>query len=295
MGGTLCDLINRIDPQLMFWIRLPMMAIVVSLWTLAMLTPFLALAILNRLVPWRPWRVMSERALADIGTFWARGSRQLFRLTHRLQWDIDPLPEIARDQSVLLICNHQSWVDVPVLMHVFAGRVPFFRFLIKRSLLWLPFLGWVFKALHFPALSRGNGRRAPHEPTDLERIRMSCEHYKRVPVTLAIFPEGTRFTPDKQRRQNSPYQNLLKPRSGGTTIAMLAMREQLAGILDVTIDYQGHTPTFLDLLGGRMPPIRVHVDWLPCPTGSQVEAEFQTLVVPWLNDRWALKDTQLNH
>ena len=259
-----------------------------------MLAPFLLLATLNRLIPWHPWRVASERALANIGTFWARGGRQLFRLTHRLEWHIDPVPEIPHDRSVLLLCNHQSWVDVPVLMHVFAGRVPFFRFLIKRSLLWLPLLGWVFKALHFPALNRGNGRRNPNEPTDLERIRTSCEHYRRVPVTLAIFPEGTRFKPEKQLKQNSPYQHLLKPRSGGTTMAIIAMREQLAGILDVTIDYQGHRPSFIDLLSGRMPPIRVHIDWLECPEQTVPEAEFQSVVMPWLNDRWARKDALLN-
>lgn len=279
---------------MMYWIRLPVMALVVFVWTLAVLVPFLSLAILNRLVPWRPWRVASERALANIGTTWARVGRQMFRITHRLQWHIDPIPPIPRKQSLLLICNHQSWVDVPVLMHVFAGHVPFFRFLIKRSLLWLPFLGWVFKALHFPALSRGNGHRAPNEPSDLERIRISCGHYQRVPVTLAIFPEGTRFSPEKKIRQNSPYHQLLKPRSGGTLIAMMAMREQLTGILDVTIDYQGHTPTFLDLLGGRMPPIRVHINWLDCPAETEQEADFKNVVVPWLNARWALKDTHLN-
>jgi len=277
----------------MFWIRLLFASTLVLSWTLAMLVPFLSLAILNRLIPWHPWRVASERALANIGTFWARGGRQLFRLTHRLQWQIDPVPDIPRNDSVLLVCNHQSWVDVPVLMHVFAGRVPFFRFMIKRSLLWLPLLGWVFKALHFPALNRGNGRRAANEPTDLERIRTSCEHYKRVPVTLAIFPEGTRFTPEKQLKQNSPYQHLLKPRSGGTSMAIIAMREQLAGILDVTIDYQGHRPSFMDLLGGRMPPIRVHIEWLECPEPTADDSEFQSLVVPWLNERWTHKDTQL--
>lgn len=279
----------------MFWIRFSITSILVFAWTLLTLVPFLGLAILNRLIPWRPWRVTTERALACIATQWARVSRQLFRLTHRLRWEIDPVPEMDPKRSVLLLCNHQSWVDVPVLMQVFAGRIPFFRFLIKRSLLWLPLLGWVFKALHFPALNRSNGRRAPHEPTDLERIRTSCEHYKRVPVTLAIFPEGTRFTAEKQRKQNSPYQHLLKPRSGGTTIAMIAMREQLAGILDVTIDYQGHTPSFFDLLGGRMPPVRVHIDWLVCPEATASEAEYQAVVVSWLNARWVHKDQLLNH
>lgn len=278
----------------MFWIRLILTSTLVFTWTVTMLVPFLLLAALNRLIPWHPWRVASERALANIGTFWARGGRYLFRLTHQLDWQIDPVPDIPHNQSVLLLCNHQSWVDVPVLMHVFAGRVPFFRFMIKRSLLWLPLLGWVFKALHFPALNRGNGRRSPHEPTDLERIRTSCEHYKRVPVTLAIFPEGTRFKPEKQLKQNSPYQHLLKPRSGGTSMAITAMREQLAGILDVTIDYQGHRPSFLDLLGGRMPPIRVHIDWLECPLPNSEDSEFQAQAVQWLNERWAHKDRQLS-
>lgn len=270
-------------------------SVLVLLLTLTALAPFLTLAILNRLVPWRPWRVATERALAGIATTWARLGRQLFGFTHRLQWHIDPLPIIKPKQSVLLLCNHQSWVDVPVLMHVFAGHVPFFRFLIKRSLLWLPLLGWVFKALHFPALSRNGSRRSANEPTDLERIRTSCEHYKRVPVTLAIFPEGTRFKAEKQRKQNSPYQHLLKPRSGGTTMAMIAMREQLAGILDVTIDYQGHIPSFLDLLGGNMPPVRVHIDWLVCPDATPDESEYQSVVAPWLNARWAHKDQLLHH
>ncbi|GIT03467.1 MAG: hypothetical protein CM1200mP28_07260 [Deltaproteobacteria bacterium] len=34
---------------------------------------------------------------------------------------------------------------------------------------------------------------------------------------MLIYAEGTRFTPEKHRRKNSPYKNLLKPRAGGNT------------------------------------------------------------------------------
>ncbi len=77
------------------------------------------------------------------------------------------------------------------------------------------------------------------------------------------FLEGTRFTPEKQQQQQSPFQHLLKPKAGGISFVLNAMGEHLHKLLDVTIYYPKGTPTFWDYISGKVHDIKVRVRVLP--------------------------------
>ncbi|MDT9081586.1 acyltransferase, partial [Escherichia coli] len=62
---------------------------------------------------------------------------------------------------------------------------------------------------------------------DMDTTRQACAKFRNLPVLVLNFLEGTRFTPAKHARQASPYQHLLKPKSGGFAFAMSAFGEQL--------------------------------------------------------------------
>src|SRR5690606_17029029 len=108
-------------------------------------------------------------------------------------------------------------------------------------------------------------RNADHGRRDLDATRRDYEKFRKIPVAVMNFVEGTRFTPDKHARQASPYRHLLKPKSGGVAYVLDAMDDALHGILDVTIAYPGGRPTMLDLMGGRVPEVRVSVRQRPLP------------------------------
>jgi 1-acyl-sn-glycerol-3-phosphate acyltransferase len=59
------------------------------------------------------------------------------------------------------------------------------------------------------------------------------------------FLEGTRFTPAKHAKQQSPYRHLLKPKAGGIALALNAMGDKFRAILDVTIVYPDGAPGFM--------------------------------------------------
>jgi 1-acyl-sn-glycerol-3-phosphate acyltransferase len=83
----------------------------------------------------------------------------------------------------VLVGNHQSALDIPVLMLALDGNV---RFLAKRSLFWIPIVGWVMKIAGFPAIDRGSARRTrPELDAALARIPRERNCW-------IIFPEGTR-------------------------------------------------------------------------------------------------------
>ena len=112
------------------------------------------------------------------------------------------------------------------------------------------------------------------------------------------FVEGTRFTPAKHDKQQSPFKHLLKPKAGGVGFVLSAMGEQLSSIVNVTIVYPGGDTSFWHFLCGRIKEIRILVEKLPVSKeilGDYVEdKEHQARFQVWLNSLWTAKDRLLD-
>ncbi len=90
--------------------------------------------------------------------------------------------------NYVIAANHSSLLDIPVLM----GWLPFrFRFLAKRELLQVPFIGWYLRHDGHLLVDR-KSLRSSIESTN-ECARLIREKH----LSVLIFPEGTR-TPDGQ-------------------------------------------------------------------------------------------------
>lgn len=50
--------------------------------------------------------------------------------------------DLRQDTSYLVVSNHQSWVDIPALIQVFNRRTPYFKFFLKKELIWVPSSAW---------------------------------------------------------------------------------------------------------------------------------------------------------
>jgi len=108
------------------------------------------------------------------------------------------------------------------------------------------------------------------------------------------FVEGTRFTNEKHRSQQSPYAHLLKPRAGGIAFVLGSMGEQIHRVLDVTIVYPDGVASFWALLCGNIRKIKVRVRSLPVSPellGDYVNNQpFRLGLQRWLNNIWAEKN-----
>ncbi|CAM5512552.1 acyltransferase [Rhodanobacter lindaniclasticus] len=252
------------------------------------------------IVPVRAFRQACSRALVAVAESWIGVNNMLFGVFTRMRWQVDGLAGLRRDGNYLVLCNHQSWVDIPVLQKVFNRRIPFLRFFLKQELIWVPLLGQAWWALDFPFMKRYSPQTLLRHPElqgkDREATRRACEKFRHMPVSVMNFAEGTRFTPAKHDAQHSPFRYLLRPKAGGVAFVLDAMGEALHAILDVTIVYPYGPCTIADLIAGRVREVRVHVRERPLQReliGSYDEdAAFRGRVKAWMNTLWSEKDAQ---
>jgi 1-acyl-sn-glycerol-3-phosphate acyltransferase len=261
------------------------------------------LGVLKFIIPFRPWRRLCSRMAGLIGiswTFFNDGVTWLARLT---TFDVQGLEGLNKNQSYLVVSNHQSWVDIYVLFHALSGKIPLLRFFLKRQLLWVPFLGLGCWGADMPFVHRYSKQDLEKRPElkgkDFVKTKKLCEKFKGLPVSILNFSEGSRSTPEKRAQQGSPYRHLLKPKSGGTAFVLGSMGDQLDALLDVTIVYQGGTKTIWEFLSGRVPKILVRIRALPIPPEfvgrDYMEDEaFREAFQAWMRDLWAQKDVQID-
>jgi len=202
------------------------------------------------------------------------------KLFTKTKINVTGLEKLEKKQWYLVISNHQSWVDIVVLQRILHGKVPFLKFFLKRELIYVPLLGMAWWALDFPFMKRYSQsfiKKNPHlKGKDVETTQKACAKFRHKPVSIMNFIEGTRFTPEKHQKQNSPFQHLLKPKAGGIGFVLTAMGDQLNKVLDITIYYPEGIPTFGDFLSGRIKDISVAID---------IKEVDQSIVGDYVNDR----------
>ena len=192
-------------------------------------------ALLKLLLPVAAVHRAADRALNALASAWvAVNNAWIAAVRPTARWDVQGVEGLHPRGWYLVSSNHQSWVDILVLQRIFHGHIPFLKFFLKQQLIWVPVIGLAWWALDFPFMKRGRGHGA--RSSDLQTTREACETFKRIPTSVINFVEGTRFTPAKQARQNSPYRHLLKPKIGGLGTALATMGEQFEALLDVTLE-----------------------------------------------------------
>ncbi|MDE2402362.1 MAG: acyltransferase [Burkholderiales bacterium] len=267
-----------------------------TLNTVIMCTSLIPFALAKLLLPFRSVRRVADvvnNALADI---WVNNNGLWINAVGRTQWQVTGASGFKRYGWYLVSSNHQSWVDILVLQKVFGGKIPLLKFFIKKELIYVPIIGLAWWALDFPFMSRKGGKASAAK--DLETARKACEKFRVVPTSVISFLEGTRFTPAKHDQQRSPYQHLLKPKTGGIAMALATMGEQFDAMLDVTIVYPDGVPTFTDLICGKLHHVIVDVRQIQIPTDLKTDPgndpTYRARLQTWINGLWAAKDRHLD-
>ncbi len=84
-------------------------------------------------------------------------------------------------KACIVVCNHSSWLDIPILGSSLPGQI---RFLAKRELAKIPLLGWFIQLAGHPTIDRANHRLA-HQ--DIQLVKRCALREGFSPV---VFPEG---------------------------------------------------------------------------------------------------------
>ncbi|WP_211824562.1 acyltransferase [Kistimonas asteriae] len=278
-------------------------ALLLGLNTLLLCLPLILFSASRFLIPVKSWHRFSTKSCIVIAEFWITLNSGWMKLTRPMQWQIKGLDDLKKDGWYLVTCNHQSWADIFIVQHLLNRRIPMLKFFIKQELIWAPIIGQCWWALDFPFMKRYSKAYLEKHPEkrgeDLRATRKACEKFQEVPVSIFNFMEGTRYTETKHKLQQSPFRHLLKPRAGGTGFVLGAMGSQLKTMINITISYNGTTPSFWGFLCGKGDTVSVTIEQLPIPDhylGKDYsnDAAFREQFQTWVNTLWTDKDNLLD-
>lgn len=269
--------------------------------TVLHVVPLLLLTLVRMVLPVPALRRGVGRASVWIAESWLSFNGWLWGAFTRTRWTVEGVDNLSPRENYLVVCNHQSWIDIPALQKIFNRRIPFMRFFLKSQLIWVPLLGPAWWALDFPFMKRHSREELERRPelrsTDRDSTRRACEKFRHVPVAIMNFTEGTRFTPAKHDAQGSPYRHLLRPKAGGVAFVVDAMGDAIRNMLDVTIVYPDGAGSMMDMIAGRIREIRIHVRQLAIPEGMRGDYEndtaFRERFQAWINQLWTEKDERI--
>ncbi|KAL7324859.1 1-acylglycerol-3-phosphate O-acyltransferase [Mucor circinelloides] len=92
------------------------------------------------------------------------------------------------DQAAIYVCNHQTVMDIMFMGNVFPKRA---AVVAKKSIRWVPFLGWFMILSKTIFLDRGNRDNA------IKQARQAAIDIHRKKMGVWIYPEGTRSNSGK--------------------------------------------------------------------------------------------------
>jgi 1-acyl-sn-glycerol-3-phosphate acyltransferase len=125
---------------------------------------------------WLPYRYRFAMARG-----WARG---LFRVLERLcglKFVVEGRERIPPGAHIVMSNHASAWETIAQFV-IFPPHV----WVLKRELLWIPFVGWGLKVLRPIAINRGEGHRSVNQVVEQGKARLADG------LWIIVFPEGTR-------------------------------------------------------------------------------------------------------
>ncbi len=122
---------------------------------------------------------LSRRLIHWSAILWARS---IIAVTPVWKMRAEGIKNIDPKKTYLIVCNHQSMLDILIV----AAKLPvLFKFLAKKELFDVPFLGWHMKLAKYIPVDRSN-RTSRHQAL------VDLSDWLKKGASVLFFPEGTR-------------------------------------------------------------------------------------------------------
>lgn len=115
-------------------------------------------------------------------SLWARTILWWLRVTCNIRYQVHGMEHLPAHPSVIL-AKHQSAWETLAFQLIFPPQV----YVMKQSLLWIPFFGWGLAMTSPIAIDRSAGRKALKKLVSLGKARLKAG------LWVVVFPEGTRI------------------------------------------------------------------------------------------------------
>ncbi len=133
---------------------------------------------------WLPYR-----AQFAIARSWARILFWVLEHLCGLKYVVEGRERIPNGNHIVMSNHTSAWETVAQFL-IFPPQV----WVLKRELLWIPFVGWGLKLLRPIAINRGEGHRSVNQVIEQGKARL------RDGLWIIIFPEGTRVVAGETRK-----------------------------------------------------------------------------------------------
>lgn len=129
------------------------------------------------------------RAQFLMGRAWARSVLWLLRVLCGLSYTVEGTERIPPGNHIVMSNHTSSWETIAHFV-LFPPQV----WVLKRELLWIPFVGWGIAALRPISINRGAGHRAVNQVLEQGSERLADG------LWVVVFPEGTRVVAGEHRK-----------------------------------------------------------------------------------------------
>tara|TARA_B100001094_G_C18072745_1_gene740966 strand:- start:83 stop:970 length:888 start_codon:yes stop_codon:yes gene_type:complete len=266
---------------------------------------FGTLAIVNIpriIIPLNTFKVALSKFSNTLGDLTVYGLKLIMLLMHGNTIQIiSKNDNFDKTKWYMAMSNHQSWADIFVLLVSANYKMPLLKFFMKKELWWIPFIFLANKTLNMPFVNRHSKEAIEKDPSlrtkDYENTLISCKRFLRSPSTIFSYAEGTRLTEEKYKNQQSPYKNLLIPKTGGMATALSAM-PKIDILLDYSVVYQSNKRDAWSFLTGEMKNVKILIKEYIIPENlkgknysndNQYREDFKK----WIESIWAQKDIDI--
>jgi len=145
-----------------------------------------------------PVRIPNREKLVHAQCFWWADA--LIALNSYWKLSVEGLENIDHSRTYVIVANHQSLADIII---IYKARM-YFKWVAKRELLKVPFIGGLLWVNDHVLLDRGNY-------SSIKYVYKQAAKWLRSGVSMLFFPEGTRSSTDKMNEfQNGAFKLAIK-------------------------------------------------------------------------------------
>ena len=124
-----------------------------------------------------------------VASFYTRILLAWVRWTCGIRYEVDGWENVPRSPTIIMAKHQSAWETLFMEAHF-----PPQCWIIKKELLWLPFVGWSLFAIRCIAIDRSSGHTARDQIVEQGARRLAQGMW------VSVFPEGTRIAPGKRGR-----------------------------------------------------------------------------------------------
>lgn len=162
-----------------------------------------------------PFRFPNKARIVHAQCFW--WSDALVSLNPYWKLKIEGLENIDHDQTYVIAANHQSFADIIIIYKTHM----YFKWVAKKELLKLPFIGGLLWVNNHILLSRG-------EFGSIKEVYRKAAEQLKTGVSMLFFPEGTRSSSDEMGEfQNGAFKLAIREKKPLLPIFIGGTREAI--------------------------------------------------------------------